>query len=90
MKIVCVAKYQQSVIIHFQNQLTQNFHEQKSKSNAQEKENEERWREWMAGLDERNRRRREGQARQGTWRRVGRPRGGLRSVVSHKSDFGNQ
>ena len=59
------AKYQQSVVIHCQNQLNQYFHEQKSERKAQEKEKEERWREWMTGLDERIRRRREGQARQG-------------------------
>jgi hypothetical protein len=59
------AKYQQSAVIHCQKQLNQYFHDQKSERKAQEKEKEERWREWMTGLEERIRRRREGQARQG-------------------------
>ena len=57
----CGATYQQSSIIHCQKQLNQYFHDQKSAKKAQEKKKEERWREWMIGLDKRIRRRREGQ-----------------------------
>ena len=41
-------------------QLNQFFHQQNDKKKADEKEKEERWREWMSQLDERLGRRREG------------------------------
>ena len=41
------------------------YHEQSARKKAQEKEKEVRWREWMTELEERIRRRREGQAGQG-------------------------
>ena len=37
------------------------YHEQNRKKKTEEKEQEGRWEEWMRGLDERIRRRREGQ-----------------------------
>ena len=58
---VNITKYQQSSIIHSQKQLNQYFHDQKTAKKAQEKEKEDRWREWMTGLDERIRRRRDRQ-----------------------------
>ena len=59
------ARYQNSAIIHCQKQLNQFTHDQTTRKKAGEKEKEERWREWMTRLDERIRRRREGQAGQG-------------------------
>ena len=53
--------YQNSAIVHCQNQLNQFIHEQNKKKREEEKGKEERWREWMEQLDERIRRRREGQ-----------------------------
>ena len=44
------AKYQNSAIIHCQNQLNQYFHDQTNKKKIEEKE--ARWRMWMAGLEE--------------------------------------
>ena len=54
------SNYQKSAIVHCQMQLNQFFHQQNDKKKADEKEKEERWREWMSQLDERLRRRREG------------------------------
>lgn len=53
--------YQQSAIVHCQNQLNHYMHELNNKKREEEKGKEERWREWMEQLDERLRRRREGQ-----------------------------
>jgi hypothetical protein len=55
------SSYQQSAIVHCQKQLNQYMHEVKDKKKEEERGKEERWREWMAQLDERLRRRREGQ-----------------------------
>ena len=55
------AKYQKSAIVHCQKQLNQFMHDQTSKKKAEEKQKEERWREWMTRLEERLRRRREEQ-----------------------------
>ena len=53
--------YQNSAIVHCQNQLNQFIHEQNKKKREEEEGKEERWREWMDQLDDRIRRRREGQ-----------------------------
>ena len=60
--------YQQSAIVHCQNQLNHYMHELNNKKREEEKGKEERWREWMEQLDERLRRRREGQRGQGEGR----------------------
>ena len=59
------ARYQNSAIVYCQKQLNQFMHDQSAKKKAQEKEKEARWREWMTELEERLRRRGEGQAGQG-------------------------
>ena len=59
------AKYQNSFIVHCQKQLNKYMHDQSSSRKAREKEEEARWKEWMADLEERMRRRREEQAGQG-------------------------
>ena len=58
------AIYHNSAIVHCQNQLNEYYHNQTAKKEAQEKGQEARWREWMASLDERIRRRREGKEQQ--------------------------
>ena len=55
------AKYQNSAIVHCQKQLNEYMHNQSSSRKAREKEKEARWKEWMADLEERMWRRREGQ-----------------------------
>ena len=55
-------KYQNSAIVHCQNQLNEYYHSKNTSKEAKEKE--ARWQEWMASLDERIRRRREGQGQQ--------------------------
>ena len=57
------AKYQRSAIVNCQRQLNEYSHKQTNKTTSDEKE--AKWREWMADLDERIRRRREGLAGQG-------------------------
>ena len=42
--------------------INNNFHYQSKKKKAEAKNKEQRWREWMAGLEERLRRRREEKA----------------------------
>ena len=61
----CGSKYQNSAIVHCQKQLNQFARDQTTRKKAEEAEKEERWRDWMARLDERIRRRREGQGSQG-------------------------
>ena len=58
-------KYQNSAIVHCQKQLNEFMHIQSSSRKARDKEKEARWKEWMVDLEERMRRRREGQASQG-------------------------
>ena len=52
------AKYQNSAILHCQKQLNKFAHEQLRKKRTEDEGREDRWREWMAGLEERIRRRR--------------------------------
>jgi hypothetical protein len=58
------AIYQKSAIVYCQNQLNDYYHNQTARKEAEEKEQEARWQEWMASLDERIRRRRVGQGQQ--------------------------
>ena len=59
------AKYQKSAIVHCQKQLNSYMHDQSIKKKAEEREKEEKWREWMARLEERLRRREEQAGRGG-------------------------
>ena len=55
------SKYQNSAIVHCQKQLNEYYSDLNKRRTAKEEEKDERWRAWMAELDDRLRRRREGQ-----------------------------